>query len=379
MSRGAVKASLFAIGLALVALAGVNIAPRAIDAFEWLVAQDDPVELSSRALKRDLAAERIANELKAALADDDVDLAASFIALAGMENIEIPAALRVDYAAATATGATLRRHAREFFQGAASGEGASAAGIAGVVVSDLTGVGDAREFLREGGKLTRGEEPDRLTLGLAAAGLAVTGATIASIGASLPVRAGVSTLKAAAKSGRLSKPLAAQIALLAGDAIDTAALRAAVSAAARFEFGAAEAAASQALRPAAIAGLRDMAGNVADIAGKAGVRGAHDALAIANDGAELKSVARLAAARGSSTRAVLKTLGRGAIVLTAGALTLAGWVAAGIGWLWLAIVLTLAIVKRGVRPCARAFVGTARLVVKQFRKREAARGVALPV
>jgi hypothetical protein len=78
------------------------------------------------------------------------------------------------------------------------GEGATGAGLAGVVASDLTGIGDVRDLIHQGQKMSRGEEPDQLVLGLAAVGLAVTGATILSVGAALPARAGVSTIKVAA-------------------------------------------------------------------------------------------------------------------------------------------------------------------------------------
>ena len=46
-----------------------------------------------------------------------------------------------------------------------------------------------------------GEDTDRLVLGLAAAGLAVTAATFVSIGGATPVRAGLTLVKDARKVG----------------------------------------------------------------------------------------------------------------------------------------------------------------------------------
>src|SRR5207245_11796610 len=52
-----------------------------------------------------------------------------------------------------------------------------------------------------------GEEVDRLVLGLATVGLAVTAATYVSIGGVGPVRAGLSMVKDARKVGRLGEGL----------------------------------------------------------------------------------------------------------------------------------------------------------------------------
>jgi hypothetical protein len=46
---------------------------------------------------------------------------------------------------------------------------------------------------------------------------------------------------------------------------------------------------------------------------------------------------------------VLKVLGRGAIVLTSSAAILAGWLMAGLSYLWLVLLLFLALMKRITR------------------------------
>lgn len=219
----------------------------------------------------------------------------------------------------------------------------------GVVTADLTGVGDVRDLIHEGGKIARGEAPDRLTLGFATVGLAVTGATIVTLGAALPARAGVSTLRAAVRSGRLSEPLAASVGRLAGEAVDEEAVAALATGAARLDLAVVRAAARDAIRPSALARLTDIAEDVAALGEKAGLRGALDALAVARDPTELRRAARLAKTRGAGMRAVLKLLGRGALALTAGVFVLAGWVFAGVGYVWLALLLVLALLKRAMR------------------------------
>ncbi len=302
-------AALFA-GLAL---AGWKIAPVAASSWEWLAARDDPAALTDLGLKRDLNQASLDSGLASALESGDIDLAGSYLTLADQQRIAPAPALAARYAAATTAGATAWRGLGEFYTGAIHGEASGEAGLAGVVASDLSGVGDVRDLIGEAGKMARGEEPDRLLMGLAAVGLAVTGATIASRYAALPARAGVSALKVAARSGRISAPLAADLARLGAAAVET--------------------------RTAAVAvtRLRRLAVDVSMVERRAGMRGVFDALGLARDPAEVGRVARLAEARGGGLRATLKILGRGALVLGSGAAMLAGWVVAGVGWAWFAL------------------------------------------
>jgi hypothetical protein len=329
-------------------IAGWLIVPSALDAWAWVSAKNDPAALTELGLKAGLTPARLQSELDAALGADDVDLAASLVALAEQQGMEISSPLRERYAAATAPAELAKRGANDFYQGVVNGEAASGAGLAGVVAGDLTGIGDVRDLVHEGKKIMRGEEPDHLVLGLAAAGLAVTGAAVASVGAMLPARTGVSTIRAAAKSGRLSRPLAANVGRLMHDAVDTKAVTVAAAAAARFDLVAARSAALDAVRPAALARLRDMASDVAIIGRRAGVRGAQEALAVTRDAAEVRRAARLAETRGVSVRAVLKFLGRGALVLTTAGATLFGWVVSGVAYLWLAFAIAVALARRAI-------------------------------
>ena len=59
---------------------------------------------------------------------------------------------------------------------------------------------------------------------------------------------------------------------------------------------------------------------------KAGTQAALDGLKLAEGPRDMSQIARLAAAKGGKTRAILKLAGRAAIVLTMGAFNLAMWV-----------------------------------------------------
>jgi hypothetical protein len=65
--------------------------------------------------------------------------------------------------------------------------------------------------------------------------------------------------------------------------------------------------------------------NLGAVQAKIGTRGAMDALKLADGPKDVEKFAKLAASKGPSTRAVLKVLGRGAIVAGMGLFQLASW------------------------------------------------------
>jgi hypothetical protein len=73
-----------------------------------------------------------------------------------------------------------------------------------------------------------------------------------------------------------------------------------------------------------------LAKDVGRVSEKAGMRGALDTLAIAQGPRDVARAARLAESKGSETRAILKMLGRGALLVAAGAFDLTLWVFAAL-------------------------------------------------
>ena len=69
-----------------------------------------------------------------------------------------------------------------------------------------------------------------------------------------------------------------------------------------------------------------LAKDVGRVGEKAGIRAAQDTLKIAENPKDVARAARLAESKGGQTRAILKMLGRGALLLAAGAFNLALWV-----------------------------------------------------
>jgi hypothetical protein len=171
-----------------------------------------------------------------------------------------------------------------------------------------------------------GEDTDRLVLGLAAAGLAITAATYVSVGGVAPVRAGLTLVKDARKVGRLGEGLTLWAGRSARDMVDAPMLQNAVETGSVLRPGQTLTAIKAAFRPGEAGALVRLAKDVGRVGEKAGTRGALDTLAIAEGPKDVARAARLAESKGGQTRAILKILGRGALLLAAGAFDLSLWV-----------------------------------------------------
>jgi hypothetical protein len=259
----------------------VGTAPCAIEAIRTLAAGDDPVQLADLALDRTFNAVAADREIRTALAAGNPELAQSFLELARERavatNPDLASKADADMEAYSSLGSTAWRFAR----GVVAGDPDDMAGIVGTAVGDVLVIGDVRDAAREGMHMLRGEEPNRLVLGLSLGGLAVTAGTFASFGLAAPARAGVSIIKAAGKTERLGARLLRLV---------------------RWE------------KPAALA---ELATDVGTIEAKAGGRAALEAVRLAEEPKDVAKFARLAVAKGGKTRAILKFLGRGAIVAAA--------------------------------------------------------------
>jgi len=314
-------------GLAFTAAIGAAMWPHAYHAGAVLAAQDEPAELSdlqiASALQDDAA--RIPQNIEDALAAGDPDLADSFVALALDRHVALDETLIRRVTDAVEAEKAPTNVAKRFATGLVTGQADDVASLSGTVAGDLFVFGDIRDAVREGKHLVMGEETDRLVLGLATAGLAVTAATYVSAGTATPVRAGLTLVKDARKVGRLGEGLAAWAGRSAREVVDAPLLQQAVASGSVLRPGETATAIKAAFRAEKAGALVRLAKDVGRITEKVGTRGALDSLKIAEGPKDVARAARLAEAKGGQTRAILKLLGRGALLLTAGAFNLTVW------------------------------------------------------
>jgi hypothetical protein len=243
------------------------------------LAADDPVINADRALDDVLSHSVAEREIGAALAAGDLDLAQSFLDLAADRGVAVDPLLAERVKSAQTEAATATHTAGRFVKGFWSGEPSDLASLAGTAAGDLFVFGDLRDAAREGTHYLLGQPADPWILGLAGVGIAVTAGTYVTAGLGAPERIGLTLAKVARRTGRLNPVLAVRMA-------------------------------RDAVKVEKAGGLLDLAGDVGRIETKAGTQTALDSLKIAEEPRDVSRLARLSAAKGGKTRAIIKLLGR---------------------------------------------------------------------
>src|ERR1700710_980063 len=110
-------------GVAICAAVGLALWPHARDAGAILAAQDDPAQLSDLQLNSALRNDRgvIEQNVEAALAANDPDLANSLVDLAGAKNIALPDELTLRVHDAVAESNSASHFAKQFASGLVTG------------------------------------------------------------------------------------------------------------------------------------------------------------------------------------------------------------------------------------------------------------------
>jgi hypothetical protein len=319
------------LGLALVCtIAALLTVPAGLEAGTLASLQDDPPALAEHMLDLSFDATVAKREIEGALVTGDADLAVSFRDLARDRNVPLDPALADQVEAAKTEAASAGHAAGSFAQGFITGEPTDMAGLAGTAVGDLFVFGDIRDAVREGARLATGQPTDELILGLACTGLAITAGTYATAGVGAPVRLGLSVVKAARATGRMSVHMAEWVGRSLREVLDWGALGRAIGGATVTGPIVAVRAAREAVKVEKTTELFRLAGDVGRVQAKAGTQAALDGLKIADGPRDMSRIAQLSEKYGGKTRAVLKLGGRAAIMLTASAFSLFSWMVAAV-------------------------------------------------
>jgi hypothetical protein len=332
------------VGAALCAAAAYVVLPHARESYALLNAQDDPVALADIFVSKALTPSVVRIEIENALSADDAELAASFLELARDRRVAVDPALVKQVEEANSTRAQAARATRSYLKGLRTGAPDDLAGFAGAITRDLSGYGDINDAVTEGTHLANGEPADELVFGLACVGLVATAATLVTVGAAAPARAGLSIVKAARRTGRLAGPLALWTRRSVREAIDIGKLEAALSKvsikAPAESVTVVRDAVKDAVKLERLEGVTTMVRDVGRIQSNGGTQAALEGLRLSEGPEEVARVARLAEKEGTKTGAILKLGRRAAFVLTALALNLVGWV---LSIIWAVIGLLIAI------------------------------------
>jgi hypothetical protein len=314
--------------------AGFVVVPQAVEGLAVLRPGATAAEIVAYRL-RGVSPPIYADAIDKALAADDPDLAESLISLADSRDVILPPDLRQRVEAAQ--GFDAGRSLRDAWSGLTGGDAKSPEALAGAVTADLSGISDARDLVHEGNAYINGQPYSSLTMGLAAAGLVITGVTIASFGMATPARVGVTALKAADKADLLRPPFRRAITSVATEVIDGKAVKETVDLASAGDLGAARLALTRSVRARPLAALTKTATDLGALAKGTGYRATHDVLKLADSPADISRFRRLAESLGGRFRGALVLVG-GAALTTVGLLASAsGWLVAGLMWVLAAL------------------------------------------
>ncbi|ODU62159.1 MAG: hypothetical protein ABT13_01490 [Pelagibacterium sp. SCN 68-10] len=300
---------------------------------------------------RQIPPQRYEAEIAAALDHNDGDLARSLLALAQSQEVAVPPGLVARIAALPAVD--VGNVLQQGWNCVVNGDFDSEAGLACVVATDLSGVGDVRDLVGEGTHYLTGQPVNYFTLGVATVGLGLTVSTVMSLGGTLPVKTGVSFLKAMSKVGKLPVRLVGEVGARLGKSIDKAALAETVNLGREFRLGEMGGPLARVFNPKAAAVVTDLATDFGRIGKAGGVRAMKLSAEASDSVADVRLLARAADRYQGRFLGVMKLLGHGVLRLGKLLVELGAWLVGAALWLF---GLTLFVLRWSSR--------TARLLVR---------------
>lgn len=244
------------------------------------------------------------------------------------------------------------RDTKAFSSGFVHGQADSAAGLAGVVTSDFTVVGDARDLWTQYQRYRDQEPVDDLIVALAGVGVMATAATVGSFGVVAPARAGVSLLKLAERGRHLSAPFRAYLLSRAGKVFDSRGFFQKLKMHPSQVIDEARAA----YNPKATAQLEAVAGRINTIRKETSTADTLALLRHVDSPQDLRGAERLARKYGPQSRGIVRFLGKSAIKTTRVLRKTTQWMAAVISVAFAALSALLSalsvvwqVLKLGVR------------------------------
>lgn len=336
-----VTATLLMVGLAL--------SPHAWLALKTVVYASEGALMEYRL--RSMPPERYQAEIDAALEASDGDLARSLVALAESEYVVVAPQTLERLAALPAVD--IGNVLREGWACLANGDFDSEAGLACVVATDLSGVGDVRDLVGEGTHYLTGQPVNYFTLGVASVGLGLTVSTVMSLGGTLPVKTGVSFLKGMSKVGKLPVRLVEEVGARLSKSIDKAALAETVNLGRDLRIGEMGGPLGRLFNPKAAAVVTDLATDFGRIGKAGGVRAMKLSAEASDSVNDVRLLGKAADRYQGRFLGMMKMLGHGALRLGKLALELSGWLFGAALWLFGLTLLILRWASRTARLLLR--------------------------
>jgi hypothetical protein len=181
----------------------------------------------------------------------------------------------------------------------------------GAITSDFTVVGDVRDLWEQYELYSQNKPTSDLIVALAGVGVGLTAATVVSAGTASPAKAGVSTLKMATRTGRLTPRFQAYLLRQASNVFDTKAFMRTIKAEQNID--GVRHAVQSAYQPAAVDTLTGLASHTNSIRQASSIVDTVHLLQYVDNADDLRRLEKITVKYGSETKGIMKLLGKGAI------------------------------------------------------------------
>lgn len=272
---------------------------------------DERLQDIAQLMRTDVSTADIEQQITQAIAEDNPEDARMYMALADTFGYQ----LSQDFEAPLAglenpLNSTLRETGR-FIDGFLEGQADSGAGVAGAITADFTVVGDVRDLKEQYDLYAQGQEVSELIVTLAGVGVGLTAATVMSAGSAAPAKSGVSALKIAGRSGKLTPKLQKMLLRQGRSVFDYPLFLRTVKS--EQSVDGVRRAAVRAYNPQAMSALGETAQQVNNVRRSTSMLDTISLLRYVENADDLRRLEKVSAQYGSITRGILRLAGKGAI------------------------------------------------------------------
>jgi hypothetical protein len=204
-----------------------------------------------------------------------------------------------------------KKNISHFSTGFLTGKGNDGSGIAGAMTSDFTVIGDARDLYQQYQIHNKGEEVNQLIVGLAGVGVGLTAVTYGTAGSTSIVKAGTSTLKLAAKTGRITKSFSKELVRVSSKVFDWRLFKQSVKQSNKLSD--IPRVARKSFHPSAIMPLQRMAKNIDNIRLNTSLSDTLHLLRYVENSDDLRRLEKFTLKHKQLSKGILKITGRGAL------------------------------------------------------------------
>ena len=292
---------------------------------------------------RKLSLEDYKGTIRKAIENGDFMLARHQIELALSNSIDVPQELI--HAANPSNIEATTRLLKDGLSGALFGTSDNVAELSGTLIADLSGAGDIRDIVIHGKSVISQEPYDPVILSLASVGLVLTGSAIISGGMTAPSDVGISIVKAAYKSDKISKPLAKQLIRVSSDIVDLKTFKRAVDESSALNRSKVISTLKKSINWHAAKPLINIGAEVYKISEVSDIQTAMLVMKHADSVEDISKFGRISQKFGKQSGAVISLLGKSAITFAGLTITITFWVLGLIIWIVVALWTFLAIMK----------------------------------